>query len=251
MALWGTMTAGEFATLDFTPLANWPIVLNCLTHASLAFELLYPVLIWIPILRPLLITAAVVMHLGIALVAPGLTEFGLAMIAANLAFVSGAWLRSLGTGLDQPALRILFDGACPRCRASMALVTSADPDRVLEPIDLTAVAVEKVHPALTREACMRSMHVVSRRGRVTAGFDAVRSVAAWLPLFWPLALIACLPGVAWAGRRVYNHLASTRPRDVPCTDDVCGIHPPRRLAPGAGQDRTAQPAATKSVRPGE
>ena len=45
-----------------------------------------------------MIAGAVILHLGIALVAPGLTEFGLAMIAANLAFVSGAWLRSLVTG---------------------------------------------------------------------------------------------------------------------------------------------------------
>ena len=40
MALWGTMTAGEFVTRDFTALADWPSVLNFLTHASLAFELL-------------------------------------------------------------------------------------------------------------------------------------------------------------------------------------------------------------------
>jgi predicted DCC family thiol-disulfide oxidoreductase YuxK len=252
MALWGTMTAGEFVTIDFTPLANWPIVLNVLTHASLALELLFPILIWVPILRPLLIAGAIAMHLGIAVVAPGLTEFGLAMIAANLAFLSGIWLRSLATREEQPAMKVLFDGACPRCRASMALVTSADPDHVLEPIDLTAVAVEKVHPGLSREACMRSMHVVSRSGRVTAGFDAVRSLGAWLPLFWPLAVFAWLPGVAWAGRRVYNHLASTRPRDVPCTDDVCGIHPPRRLALKEAQERSvAEPEITKSVRPGE
>ena len=164
MALWGTMTAGEFVTRDFTALAAWPLVLNFLTHASLAFELLYPILIWVPILRPLTMAGAVVLHLGIAMVAPGLTEFGLAMIAANLAFFSAAWLRSLVTGTAQPALRVLFDGACPRCRASMALVTAADPDHVLEPIDLTAVDVQTLHPALTKQACMDSMHVISNQG---------------------------------------------------------------------------------------
>ena len=51
----------------------------------------------------------------------------------------------------------------------MALVTAADPDRVLEPIDLTAVEVGTVHPSLTKKACMESMHVVSRRARVTNG----------------------------------------------------------------------------------
>lgn len=231
MAIWGTMTAGEFVTRDYTWLADWPLVLNFLTHASLALELLYPILIWVPILRPLMIAGAILLHLGIALVAPGLTEFGLAMIGANLAFVSGPWLRSLATGLEQPALRVLFDGACPRCRASMALVTAADPGDVVDPIDLTAVDVKTIHPELTKKACMESMHVISRNGRVTAGFDGVRTLAGWLPLSWPLALIGWIPGVAWAGRRVYNHLAATRPRDVPCNDEVCGIHPPAGAVP--------------------
>jgi hypothetical protein len=66
--------------------------------------------------------------------------------------------------------------------------------------------------------------VVSRAGKVSAGFNAMRQVAAWLPLCWPLAILGYLPGVAWAGRLVYNRVAATRPRDVPCTDDVCGIH---------------------------
>ncbi len=249
MALWGTMTAGEFVTRDFTALAGWPWVLNVLTHASLAFELLYPILIWVPILRPLMIAGAVVLHLGIAVVAPGLTEFGLAMIAANLAFFSGSWVRSLVSGRDQPALRVLFDGACPRCRASMALVTAADPDRVLEPIDLTAVDVETVHPALTKKACMESMHVISRQGRVTAGFDAVRSIGAWLPPYWPLSMIAWFPGAAWVGRRVYNYLAMTRPRDIPCTDDHCGLHPPTRFTRTGEPDHpSARAASTRKVR---
>lgn len=236
MALWGTLTAGEFVTRDFTWLSRWPTLVNFLTHASLAFELLYPVLVWFWITRPLLVAGAVILHLGIAFVAPGLTEFGVAMIAANLAFLSGAWLRSLATGKAQPAVRVLFDGACPRCRASMALLTAADPDRVLEPIDLTAVEVESLHPALTHDACMKSMHVVLRNGTVQAGFDAVRAIGGWLPLFWPQALFGWLPGVAWAGRRGYNYLAASRRRDVVCTDEVCGIHFSQRPAQQGTQD---------------
>jgi predicted DCC family thiol-disulfide oxidoreductase YuxK len=225
MALWGTMTAGEFVVHDFTSLAAWPRLVNALTHASLALELLYPILIWVRRLRPLMLAGIVALHVGIALVSPGLNEFTLIMLAGNLAFVSGSWLRGLLIGPVQPALRVLFDGACPRCRASMALITGTDPDRVIDPVDLTAVDVKGLHPDLTREACMRSMHAVSSTGRVTAGFDAVRAIALHLPLFWPMAAIAYLPGLAFLGRRVYNQLAATRPRDVPCTDETCSIHP--------------------------
>ena len=223
-AIWKTMATGEFVVLNFTALAAWPLLINLVTHASLALELLYPVLVWVKIVRPLLIAGAVALHVGIAVMSPGLTEFALVMIAGNLAFVSGAWLRGLVTGPSQPAFKVLYDGACPRCRASMALITAADPDHLFEPVDLTTVDVSKVHAGLRHEDCMRSMHAVADTGRITAGFDAVRAVAARLPLFWPLALIGFLPGVAWAGRRVYNGIAATRPRDLACTDQVCGIH---------------------------
>jgi predicted DCC family thiol-disulfide oxidoreductase YuxK len=232
MAIWGTMTAGEFVALDFTPLAAWPKLLNLLTHTSLALELLYPVLVWIRPTRPLMIGGAVLLHAGIAVVSPGLAEFGLAMIAGNLAFVSGRWLRSLATGGadEQPALRVLFDGACPRCRASMALLTAADPDRVLDPVDLTAVDLGAVDPRLSREACMRAMHVLSRTGELKAGFDAVTMIGRRLPLFRPLAILGSLPGVASLGRIGYDRIAASRPRDLPCTDEACAFPPPSSSA---------------------
>ena len=228
-AIWKTMATGEFVVLDFTALAAWPVLINLVTHASLALELLYPVLVWVRIARPLLLAGVATLHVGIAVMSPGLTEFALAMIAGNIAFVPGEWLRRLVAGPVQPALRVLYDGACPKCRASTALITAADPDRVIEPIDLMTVNVAQVHPSLRREDCLRSMHAVSATGRIVQGFDAMRAIAARLPLFWTPAAIGYLPGVAWLGRRVYNWFAATRSRDVACTDHVCGIHSPAAL----------------------
>jgi predicted DCC family thiol-disulfide oxidoreductase YuxK len=240
-ALWGTLTAAEFVTADFTFLAAYPLVINVLTHVSLAIEVLYPILIWVRVARPLMLAAVVALHLGIAAMSPGLTEFALAMIAANLAFVSGRWLRSLATGLDQPSARVLYDGACPRCRASIALVAAADPDHVIEPIDLTAVDVASVDPRLTPEACMKAMHVVWPEGAISVGFDAVRGLAGRLPLFWPLALVGHLPGVAWAGRRIYDRIAAARPRDLPCDDAACGVRAARSPVSTKVRDHSRSP----------
>ena len=227
-AIWGTLASGEFRVLDFTWLAAFPWLLNALTHLSLALEIGYPVLIWVRPLRPLLLAMVVMLHVGIGLTAPGLSEFGLAMIAGNLAFVSGPWLRSLVTGLDhtRPAGRVLFDGACPRCRASLALISAADPDRVIEPLDLTAVDLGKIHPSLTREACMKAMHLVRPDGKVFVGYDAVVVLGRLLPIFWPAGVIGGLPGIRQAGRIVYQKVAGSRPRDIICNDDVCVIHGP-------------------------
>lgn len=228
MALWGTFASAEFRVIDFTWLAMYPWLLNALTHASLAIEISYPVLIWVRVLRPLMLALIVALHLGIGLSAPGLLVFSLAMLAGNLAFVSGPWLRSLVTGLDSPARpnRVLYDGACPRCRASMAFILAADPATVVQPVDLTSVDVSTIQPTLTRDACQKAMHLVRPDGRVFAGYDAILALGRALPLFWPFSLVGSLPGITSAGRLVYNQVAATRLRDVPCTDDVCGIHPP-------------------------
>ena len=248
-AAWGIVSAAEFRNVDLTPLAAHPLLLNLMTHGGLAIELSYPILVWVPALRPLLLAVVVLMHAGVALTL-GLTEFGLAMAAGNLAFVSGPWLRSLVTGRSSsPSGRVLYDGGCPRCRASMALLVAADPGRVVDPVDLTAVDVAVVHPSLTRSACLEAMHLVHADGRVDVGYDALARLARWLPLGWPLGAIGSLPGIAWAGRRAYRAVAAGRRRDVPCSDAVCGLHP---VASATDRDHPSPadaPASARSGRP--
>jgi predicted DCC family thiol-disulfide oxidoreductase YuxK len=244
-AVWGTLASSEFRLYDLTWLAGFPILLNLMTHAALFLEVSYPVLVWVKPARPLILTGAMAMHLGIALTL-GLFEFSAAMLAANLAFFSGPWLRSLVTGLDQPSGKVLYDGACPRCRASMAFITAGDPDQIIEPIDLTAVDVATIDPSLTKDACMKAMHLVRRDGRVESGYDAVMTLLAWTPLSKPFAMVRFVPGVSLIGRRVYDWIASTRPRDVLCTDEVCGIHPPS--GPAKGEKRPTSPPSGKVAR---
>ncbi len=244
-AIWGTIASGEFRLFDLTWLAAYPLLLNAMTHGALFLETLYPILIWVKPIRPLVLAGVAAMHLGIGLTL-GLFEFSAAMLAANLAFVSGPWLRSLVTGLEQPGAKVLYDGACPRCRASMAFITAGDPDHMVEPIDLTAVDVATVHPSLTREACMQAMHIVRRDGKVESGYEAVMTLLSWVPSTKPFALVRFVPGVSLVGRRVYAWVASTRPRDGTCTDEVCGIHPPAGRA--TGENRSAPTQSGKVVR---
>lgn len=111
-AFWGGIANQEYQTLDLTWLADWPLVINALTHLTVAFELSYCVLIWNRWTRPLLLLAAVGLHLGIV-VALGMPTFGLAMLIANASFVSPSLIRALidgpvrcdSTGLPVSALR--------------------------------------------------------------------------------------------------------------------------------------------------
>jgi predicted DCC family thiol-disulfide oxidoreductase YuxK len=240
-AFWAVVAAPEFRLFNLTWLAQYPDLINLGTHLGLALELVYPVLIWVRPIRPILLAAVVLLHVGIGLTL-GLTEFSLAMVAGNLAFASGSWLRSLVAGRERGKAsgRVLYDGACPRCRASMALLTAGDPDRLIDPVDLTAVNVTAIHPSLTKERCLAAMHVVhvGREGKraVESGYDAVMTSLGWLPLFWPISLVRYVPGVSVLGRRIYNAIAASRPRDAICNDQVCGLHgPPTAKATTAGR----------------
>jgi hypothetical protein len=87
----------EFRTVDLGFLADYPGLLALATHGTVFLEILYPILVWFRGWRPWVLAGALGMHLGIAL-GMGLTEFSLAMLAGNLAFVPGDWLARLGLG---------------------------------------------------------------------------------------------------------------------------------------------------------
>ncbi len=93
-ALWGAIANDRYRTLDLRGLAGHPLVVNALTLGTLWWEVSYAALVWPRLTRRLCLALAVLVHLGIGL-AMGMMEFGLAMIAANLAFVPASTLSSL------------------------------------------------------------------------------------------------------------------------------------------------------------
>jgi len=93
-ALWGAIANEHYRTLDLTGLARHPLVVNLLTLATLWWEVGYAALVWPRLTRPAILAMALPVHLGIGL-AMGMMEFGLAMLAANLAFVPADMFRAL------------------------------------------------------------------------------------------------------------------------------------------------------------
>jgi len=76
----------EYQSIDMTWLAWHPWLVDFLTHFTAAWELSFCVLIWIPILRPLVLAGAVVLHLGIGATL-GLWTFSLIMLVGCMAFL--------------------------------------------------------------------------------------------------------------------------------------------------------------------
>ncbi|MFT5327615.1 MAG: putative membrane protein YphA (DoxX/SURF4 family) [Planctomycetaceae bacterium] len=95
VAFWGAIGNLEYQTVDMTWLVDWPMVVSLLTVSALAWEISYAALVWNRWARPLVLAFGVMVHAGIA-VCFGMMTFGLAMIVANVAFVSPVLIRSLG-----------------------------------------------------------------------------------------------------------------------------------------------------------
>ncbi|MCA9075079.1 MAG: HTTM domain-containing protein [Planctomycetaceae bacterium] len=85
-AMWLAFANREYQTLDMTWLCDYPWAVHVMTHFTIFWELTYCVFVWIPVLTPIVLFFAVVLHVGIGL-CMGMWTFALAMIFGNLIFV--------------------------------------------------------------------------------------------------------------------------------------------------------------------
>jgi hypothetical protein len=92
-AVWWALANQEYQSIDMTWLANWPVLVAIASHVTVFWELSYWALVWNRFTRPLVLWMAVFVHAGIALFM-GMITFGLAMIFANLAFLSPQTVRA-------------------------------------------------------------------------------------------------------------------------------------------------------------
>lgn len=98
-SIWFLLAQTHTRPLDLTSLRNYVFLLNAWTHAVVAFELSYSVLIWSRLLRPIILLWSILMWTLLAL-ATGLAIYALTMIFAGLVFIDSATLRRW---LRQPA----------------------------------------------------------------------------------------------------------------------------------------------------
>ncbi len=91
--MWWLMSRPESRLVDLTWLHATPRVIDAWTHLIVLFELTFPVLIWAPLARPMLLAWGLITWASIALVT-GDVPFALMMCTASLAFVSPAAMQA-------------------------------------------------------------------------------------------------------------------------------------------------------------
>ncbi len=92
LAMWWLIARPDSRLVDLTGLYSMPQVVEFWTHAVVLFELAFPVLIWVPLARPILLAFAVIIWWSLALVTGDCT-LALMLCIASLAYVSPALVR--------------------------------------------------------------------------------------------------------------------------------------------------------------
>lgn len=92
-AVWWALANYEYQSIDMTWLASHPVLIALASHVTVFWELTYGALVWNRFTRPLVLWMAVFIHGGIALFM-GMITFGVAMIIANLSFLSPETVRT-------------------------------------------------------------------------------------------------------------------------------------------------------------
>lgn len=111
-AMWQVIANQEYQTLDLTWMASVPWLPYLIAHVTVAWEVFFCVLVWVPFFRPWMLLMGTCMHVGIGAFM-GMWTFGLIMTFAYFSFSDPQrWRHLLGwtTGAasvvaDNPLLR--------------------------------------------------------------------------------------------------------------------------------------------------
>jgi predicted DCC family thiol-disulfide oxidoreductase YuxK len=108
-------------------------------------------------------------------------------------------------------LKILYDGSCEMCRASLDGIRQFDNSGAIEPLDLHREEVRAQFPALKLENLLEELHAVDESGRVYRGARAIneilrrqRGLKGYLAYLW------YVPGYSWLADRQYKRIAASR-----------------------------------------
>ncbi|HEX4143015.1 MAG TPA: hypothetical protein VHY91_05655 [Pirellulales bacterium] len=99
-AVWWLASRPESRLVDLTGLPEY--LINFWTHAIVAVEISFPIFVWIPLLRPLMLALAALVWISLALLTGQIT-FAAIMLVASLSYCSPAWLRGCCQKSDRPA----------------------------------------------------------------------------------------------------------------------------------------------------
>lgn len=114
------------------------------------------------------------------------------------------------TPAEHASLTVLYDGACPLCRAEIGVYRGLPSDTPLRFADVSAPG-QALPEGLSREQLLARFHVQHADGRVESGARAFLALWSTLPGWRWLARLGRLPGVPMVMEGLYRMFLVFRP----------------------------------------
>ena len=120
---------------------------------------------------------------------------------------------------------LLYDGACPLCQRSVAILKKLDWLQKIHYQNARLVAdLPQTDPPLVPSRLLEEMQLLPRAGHpLYHGYGAFRWLAWRLPPLWLLAPFLYIPGMPWLGNKIYLWIARNRFKLVVCKEGVCTL----------------------------
>jgi predicted DCC family thiol-disulfide oxidoreductase YuxK len=102
--------------------------------------------------------------------------------------------------MNNPAITVWFDSACPLCSREIRLMRALDWRRAIDFVDIHAPdAACPLDPAVL----LARFHAQDRAGALVSGAAAFALMWRQIPVFWPLGQIARIPSILGLLERAY------------------------------------------------
>ena len=210
-AVWRVFVSNDYYNgflLDLFASQFW--LVNVATYATVLIEIAFPFLIWQRASRPIMLAAAILLHLQFAFLM-NLYYFSFVMIMGHMSFVRRDWLHRLGAAWKRwiGAMEMIYDGHCGFCKRSMAWFLAFDGLGQISVRDFRS----NPSPAVSHEQMLKHLYTVLPDGRALPGFEAYRYVVLRVPGLWwqvPFFYVPVLSRLV--GHPVYNWIAANRSR---------------------------------------
>lgn len=128
-----------------------------------------------------------------------------------------------------PAYRVFYDGQCEICQACVAWLKILDHENKTLPLTVGAEVLSRVDSRLRLDECLRQLHVVTPKGEILVGWDAVASLARLFPFTWLIGALGHWFLFRNIGRLLYGFVAANRYSLSKCRGGACRVAKPEAV----------------------
>ncbi|MGA8430293.1 MAG: MBL fold metallo-hydrolase [Candidatus Sulfotelmatobacter sp.] len=124
---------------------------------------------------------------------------------------------------------VLYDGQCEICQAGVSWLRSIDRHNHTICLPISAKILREVDSRLRMDECLRQLHVVTPKGEIYVGWDAVTCLARLCPATWLVGALGQWFPFRQIGRALYGFVARNRYSLSKCRGGACQVAKPEQV----------------------